>query len=215
MTPRACRIVVLISGTGSNLSALIEATRDARIAGEIIGVISNRADAGGLAIAEAAGIPTAVLRHQGYPDRERYDAALAQMIERFNPDLLVLAGFMRILTRDFVVAHQGRMLNIHPSLLPAFKGLDTHQRALSAGVTEHGASVHWVTPDLDGGPVILQARLTVKPEHTPQTLAADVLALEHQIYPTVVSWFCEGRVMLREGVPLFDGRALNQPLQLN
>ncbi|MGF1642275.1 MAG: phosphoribosylglycinamide formyltransferase [Thiotrichales bacterium] len=210
--PRSCRIVVLISGTGSNLGAMIEATRSRRVAGEIVGVVSNRADALGLTLAESAGIASAVVPHRDFPDRESYDTALGTRIDQFAPDLIVLAGFMRILTSGFVAAYQGRMLNIHPSLLPAFKGLQTHQRALAAGATEHGASVHWVTPDLDGGPVILQARLSVAPTHTSDTLAADVLALEHQIYPIVVGWFCDGRLSLGEGAVVFDGRRLEQPL---
>ncbi len=213
--PKRCRIVVLISGGGSNLQALIDSCREGRVHGEIVAVISNRADAGGLARAQVVGIPAQVIDHRDFAGREAFDAALAQAIERFAPDLVVLAGFMRILTAAFVARYQGRMLNIHPSLLPRFSGLHTHRRALESGDTEHGASVHWVTEDLDGGPVIIQARVAVHADHTAETLAADVLAREHVIYPLAVDWFCTGRLTLEGGQALLDGQPLSVPLDLD
>lgn len=201
-------VVALISGSGSNLQALI----DAQLAGlpiQLVAVISNRADAFGLERARRHEIPTEVLSHQAYPDREAYDADLQRLIDRYQPGLVVLAGFMRILTPNFVAHYHGRMLNIHPSLLPKFRGLHTHQRALDAGETEHGASVHFVTAELDGGPLVLQARVPVHPADDATTLAARVLEQEHVIYPTVVGWFAAGRLRLGEdGRPWLDGAPL-------
>lgn len=183
-------IVVLISGSGSNLQAII----DADLPITIRAVISNRADAYGLTRAEAAGIPTAVLDHKGFADRESYDAALRALIDSYNPGLLVLAGFMRILSDGFVRHYEGRMINIHPSLLPKYRGLDTHARAIEAGDGEAGCSVHFVTAELDAGPVIIQARVPVLEHDTPETLAARVLEQEHRIYPEAIRRFAEGEI---------------------
>jgi phosphoribosylglycinamide formyltransferase-1 len=183
-------VVVLISGSGSNLQAII----DADLPITIRAVISNRADAYGLTRAEQAGIPTAVLDHKAYPDRESYDAALQALIDSYRPGLLVLAGFMRILSDGFVRHYEGRMINIHPSLLPKYRGLDTHARAIAAGDAEAGCSVHFVTPELDSGPIIIQARVTIRDGDTPETLAARVLEQEHRIYPEAIRKFAEGEL---------------------
>ena len=205
-------VVVLISGTGSNLKALIDAA--AADAGyRIAGVISNRPGAAGLAHAEAAGIPTRVIDHGDFPDRAAFDAALAPAIEAFAPGLVVLAGFMRILTPAFVARFAGRMVNIHPSLLPAYQGLHTHRRALADRIREHGASVHFVTGELDGGPVIAQARVPVLADDDEATLAARVLEREHVLLPQVVAWFAAGRLRLDGDRVCFDGRPIDQPLQ--
>lgn len=206
-------VVVLISGGGTNLQALIDAAADGAPF-EIRAVISNRADAYGLERARRAGIPTQVLDHRQFRDRESFDRALAETIDAYQPELVLLAGFMRILTPEFVAHYQGRMLNIHPSLLPRFQGLNTHARALEAGETEHGASIHFVTEELDGGPVIIQARVPVKQDDTPETLAARVLEQEHRIYPLVVKWIAEGRLALDDDRVLFDGKPLARPLRL-
>jgi phosphoribosylglycinamide formyltransferase-1 len=207
-------VVVLISGNGSNLQALIDrAQRDLPI--RIRAVISSEPDAFGLERARRAGIETRVLHHRDYQSREDYDAALGALIDEIEPGLIVLAGFMRILTPAFVTRFQDRMLNIHPSLLPRFRGLHTHKRVLEAGETIHGASVHFVTEELDSGPVVLQARVPVKQGDDPNRLAARVLAREHEIYPQVVRWFAQGRLRLDpEGRPELDGQVLEQPLQL-
>lgn len=191
------RVVVLISGRGSNLRALLQADLPVTFAA----VISNRADAGGLAIAAAHGVPTQVLAHQAYADRAAYDGALAQAIDAHAPDLVVLAGFMRVLTADFVRRYHGRMINIHPALLPAFPGLNTHARALAAGVRVHGCTVHFVTAEVDAGPIIAQAAVPVRAGDDAQTLAARVLRQEHRLFPTVLRWFAQERVSLRD-----DGR---------
>ncbi|WP_417664943.1 phosphoribosylglycinamide formyltransferase [Pseudidiomarina sp.] len=190
------RIVVLISGSGTNMQAIIDACQAGKIAGEVVAVISNKAGVAGLEKAQAAGVPTAVLSHKDFDSREAYDQELQQLIDGYTPDLIVLAGFMRILTPDFTRHYHGRMLNIHPSLLPKYKGINTHQRALDAGDTEHGVSVHFVTEELDGGPVILQATIPVFDGDTAADLQARVHTQEHAIYPLVVSWFCKGRLRL-------------------
>lgn len=202
-------LVVLISGTGSNLQAVIDACKAGKIAGRVSAVISNRSDAYGLQRAQAADIPTAVISHQDHPDRAAYDAALMAEIDRHQPDLIVMAGFMRILTPAFVNHYAGRMLNIHPSLLPKHQGLHTHQRALDAGDAEHGASVHFVTEELDGGPVIVQAKVPVFAEDTAEDLAQRVHVQEHQIYPLVINWFCQKRLMMKEGKAWLDGECLS------
>ncbi len=189
-------LVVLISGQGSNLEALIAARDAGVLAADIAAVISNRPQAPGLQKAVAAGIPTVVVDHCDYPDREAFDAALAEEIDAHAPDAVVLAGFMRILTDGFVRRYQGRMVNIHPSLLPAFPGLKTHQRALEEGVRIHGCTVHFVTPELDHGPVIIQAAVPVFDDDNEETLAARVLQAEHRIYPLAVRWLIEGRLRL-------------------
>jgi phosphoribosylglycinamide formyltransferase-1 len=188
-------IVVLISGRGSNLQALLEA----ELSGTIVAVVSNRADAGGLAIAAARGVATAVVPHRQHPTREAFDAALIATIDRHRPDLVVLAGFMRILTPGFVAHYRGRLINIHPSLLPAFTGLDTHRRALEAGVKVHGCTVHFVTDALDHGPIIAQAAVRVMDDDDEATLAARVLAEEHRILPEAVRNFCEQRLVVAGG----------------
>jgi len=204
-------LVALISGSGSNLQALIDATA-AGAPFRIAAVISNRADAFGLERAQQAGIATETLDHRAFADRESYDRALMTAIDAHAPGLVVLAGFMRILGEAFVHHYQGRLLNIHPSLLPKFKGLDTHRHALEAGVRVHGASVHFVTRELDGGPVIMQGEVAVREEETPETLAARVLQREHILYPLSVRWFAEGRLKLDEGKILLDGQPLARPV---
>lgn len=188
-------VVILISGRGSNMQALIEADLACC---RIAVVISNRADASGLAIAEQHGIATEVVPHLDYPDRLSFDSALASAIERYRPDLVALAGFMRILTPDFVARFRGRLINIHPSLLPAYGGLDTHARVLQDGVKIHGCTVHFVTADLDHGPIIIQSAIPVVAGDTAQTLAARVLHEEHRIYPQAIRWFCNGHLRLSE-----------------
>ena len=210
---RPLRVLVLISGSGSNLQALIDAQGEAPY--RIVAVISNVADAYGLERARRAGIPAEVLNHRAFADRAAYDQALGNLIDRYQPALVALAGFMRILTPGFVAHYAGRMMNIHPSLLPKYRGLHTHQRALDAGETVHGASVHFVTDELDGGPLIVQARVPVLPGDDAQTLAARVLTQEHRIYPQAVRWFAEGRLRLAEdGRPVLDGRTLDAPYRL-
>ncbi len=201
-------IVVLLSGSGSNLQAIIDAART-DLPVEIRAVISNRADAYGLERARLAGIPTRLLSHTDYPDRPAFDAALRTLIDSYRPDLVVLAGFMRILSDDFVRHYEGRMLNIHPSLLPRHRGLDTHARALEAGDREHGATVHFVTPELDSGPMVLQARVAVEPSDSPESLASRVLEQEHRIYPQAIRWFAEGRLKLEAGRALLDGHRIS------
>lgn len=204
-------VAVLISGSGTNLQALID---DAAAGApfRIVGVISNRPGVAGLQRAAAAGIATDVIDHTVFPDRVAFDRELAERVESLRPRLIVLAGFMRILTDDFVTHFAGRLINIHPSLLPAFQGLHTHRRALEAGVSEHGASVHFVTAELDGGPVIAQIRVPVGPDDSEQALAARVLSREHVLLPQVVRWFAEGRLALRDERAWFDGRPLSAPL---
>ncbi|CRI55843.1 phosphoribosylglycinamide formyltransferase [Pseudomonas sp. CCOS 191] len=208
MPGKTCNVVVLLSGSGSNLQALIDSNSASDSPVRIRAVISNRADAYGLERAKAAGIDTAVLAHTGFDGREAFDAALMALIDGFAPDLVVLAGFMRILSGGFVRHYQGRLLNIHPSLLPKYKGLHTHQRALEAGDAEHGCSVHFVTEELDGGPLVVQAVVPVATDDTEQTLAQRVHLQEHQIYPLAVRWFAEGRLRLGEHGALLDGQPL-------
>ena len=206
--PDTCDVVVLLSGTGSNLQALIDSNDVKDSPARIRAVISNRADAFGLQRAKDAGIDTRVLDHKAFEGREAFDAALIEIIDTFNPHLVVLAGFMRILSADFVRHYQGRLLNIHPSLLPKYKGLHTHQRALEAQDREHGCSVHFVTEELDGGPLVVQAVIPVESEDTPSSLAQRVHAQEHRIYPLAVRWFAEGRLSLDEQGALLDGQLL-------
>ena len=192
-------IVILISGRGSNMEAVVRAARSEAWPARVAAVISNKPDAGGLAFAAAHGIPTAVVPSKQFPDRASFDAALQQEIDRFAPDLVVLAGFMRILTAPFVAHYEGRMLNIHPSLLPAFPGLDTHRKCIEAGGREHGATVHFVTAELDHGPMVAQARVPVLPGDTEATLAARVLLEEHKLYPYAVRLFVEDRLSIEQG----------------
>ncbi len=187
------RVVILISGRGSNMQALLEANLPVAFAC----VISNRADAPGLATAAQHGVPTLALNHRDYDGRNAFDLALAEAIDRHNPDLVILAGFMRVLSEAFVHHYLGRMINIHPALLPSFPGLDTHARALAAGVKLHGCTVHFVTPEVDSGPIIAQAAVPVLADDTPDALSARVLRQEHRLFPLAVRWFAEGRVHLR------------------
>ena len=187
-------IVILISGRGSNLQALLKAKLPCKIAA----VISNRADSEGLDIAKAHNIPTAVVEHRDYSDRDSFDAKLVRTIDNFHPDFIALAGFMRILTPNFVAHYHGKLINIHPSLLPAYGGLETHARALRDGVKIHGCTVHFVTSDLDHGPIIIQAAVPVLRDDTVQTLAARVLREEHRIYPQAVRWLCLEQIELSE-----------------
>jgi phosphoribosylglycinamide formyltransferase-1 len=192
-------IVILISGRGSNMEAIVRALEGERWPARIAAVISNKPDAGGLLFAQAHGIPTAVVDNKAYASREAFDAALQQTIDAFQPQLVVLAGFMRILTVPFVEHYAGRMLNIHPSLLPQFPGLHTHRQALAAGVEEHGATVHFVTAELDHGPTVLQARIAVLPGDTEASLAERLLEHEHQLYPRAVRLFVEDRLSIEDG----------------
>lgn len=203
-----CNVVVLISGSGSNLQALIDSVAHDGNPARIAAVISNRADAYGLQRAKQAGIATELLDHKQFDGREAFDAALIQAIDAHQPDLVVLAGFMRILTPGFVQHYAGRLLNIHPSLLPKYKGLHTHQRALEAGDSEHGCSVHFVTEELDGGPLVVQAVLPVMADDTAESLASRVHQQEHHIYPLAVRWFAEGRLRLDAQGAMLDGQPL-------
>ncbi len=193
------RVVVLISGRGSNMQALLEAGLPV----EFACVISNKPEAAGLAIASQHGVATAVVDHRLHPDRKDFDAALAKEIDRHQPDLVILAGFMRVLTESFVRHYENRLINIHPALLPAFPGLNTHARAIAAGVKLHGCSVHFVTPEVDAGPIIAQAAVPVLAQDTPQTLAARVLRQEHRLFPMAVRWLAQGLVQFRD-----DGTAV-------
>lgn len=205
MIPARMAIVVLISGRGSNLQSIIDQAAAGELPVEIRAVISNEPKAFGLQRAQRAGVETRVVHHRNFADRASFDRALMTVIDEFEPGLVVLAGFMRILTCDFVNHYAGRIMNIHPSLLPDFPGLDTHQRALDTGVKEHGVSVHFVTPALDGGPLIIQARVPIFDGDDADTLAARVLEQEHVIYPQAIRWFAEGRLELADGVAMLDG----------
>ena len=191
------RIVVLISGSGTNLQAIIDAGKLTSYPGAVVGVVSNKSDAYGLIRAQHAEIDTVSLSHKDFESRESYDKALMIKIDQFSPDVIVLAGFMRILTPAFVQHYQGKLLNIHPSLLPKYQGLNTHQRAIDAGDKEHGVSVHFVTEELDGGPVILQAKVPVFDGDVSDDLAARVHEQEHRIYPLVVKWLCQKRLSMK------------------
>lgn len=192
-------IVILISGRGSNMVALIDAAVSGALPVRVAAVLANRSDAKGLEVAAAAGVVTRVVDHRLYADRESFDAAMAEAIDAYSPDLVVLAGFMRILSDGFVAHYEGRLINIHPSLLPSFPGLHTHQRALDDGVRVHGCTVHFVTPTLDHGPIVVQAAVPVLDGDDATVLAARVLEQEHRIYPLAVRWFAEGRLRLEDG----------------
>ena len=202
------RIVVLLSGRGSNFQSLLNASLTGELAGNIDLVISNRPQAGGLTIANSANIDTALIDHQAYATRDAFDADLAGVINRVSPDLIVLAGFMRILTQGFVSQFAGRLLNIHPSLLPLYPGLNTHQRALDNGDTHAGATVHYVSGELDGGPSVIQARVPIESGDTKEQLAARILQVEHRIYPQAVNWHLTGRLALQDGVLYKDSNPL-------
>jgi phosphoribosylglycinamide formyltransferase 1 len=194
------RIVILISGRGSNLEAIVNASKAQRWGATVAAVISNRADAEGLSLAKRRGITSAVIEHRSFDGRDSFDAALAEEVERHAPDVLVLAGFMRILGSAFVRRFEGRMLNVHPSLLPAFTGLHTHRRAIEAGCKLAGATVHFVTPELDHGPIVAQAVVPVLPGDTPEVLAARVLEREHVLYPLAIGWLVRGELSVAAGV---------------
>ena len=205
--PQSCRVLVLISGNGSNLQAIIDGCDD-NLQADVVGVISNKPDAYGLVRAHHNEIDTScVIAHTG-ETRQEYDARLLSAIEKYQPDLVVLAGFMRILSDEFVQRFEGKMVNIHPSLLPKYTGLHTHQRAIDASDTVHGASVHFVTPELDAGPVILQAKVPVYEDDTAEVLAERVHEQEHAIYPLVVKWFSQNRLTMVDGVAQLDNQAL-------
>lgn len=193
-------IVILISGRGSNMAAIVKACAGERWPARVVAVISNRSDAPGLAWAAARGIATVVVDHRGFSSRDAFDAELARTIDTFAPDLVVLGGFMRILGESFVRRYEGRMLNVHPSLLPAFTGLHTHRRAIEAGCKLAGATVHFVTPELDHGPIVAQAMVPILPGDTEALLSARVLAREHVLYPTAVRWFVEDQLSVRSGI---------------
>jgi len=200
-------VVVLISGNGSNLQAMIDAVKNG-LAINIAAVISNQPDAYGLQRASDAGIPAHVIDHRQFDSRDDFDTALQEQIDTYQPNLIVLAGFMRRLGSEFVAHYPGRMINIHPSLLPKYPGLDTHKRALEAGDRQHGASIHFVTDDLDAGPIIDQATLDIKADDTEETLKSRVQALEHQLYPEVLGWFAENRITLKSGQVYLDSKPI-------
>jgi len=202
------RIVILISGTGSNMVTIAEQARAGEIPGLVAAVISNRPDVAGIQHARDRDLPTEVLDHKAFDSREAFDAALIPVIDQYQPDLVVLAGFMRILSADFVRHYQGRMLNIHPSLLPKYQGLNTHQRAIDAGDEEHGVSVHFVTEELDGGPVVIQAAVQVLEDDDAATLQRRVQQQEHIIYPIAVKWFVEGRLKMTDNGVTLDKQPL-------
>lgn len=209
------KIAVLISGSGSNLQAIMDAIAGGTLKAEICGVLCNRADAYGLVRARSAGLATAVIAHSDFPDRAAFDDAMMRQIDAWSADIVVLAGFMRILTPAFVQHYAGRLLNIHPSLLPLHKGLHTHRRALEAGDREHGCSVHLVTAELDGGPVIAQATVPVLPADTEDTLTQRVHKSEHRLYPQVLVWIADGDILFRDGQPWRGGKPLAAPVRLN
>lgn len=200
------RVAILISGRGSNMAALLDAAADDSFPAEIVAVISNRPLAGGLTVAAQAGVPTAVVDHKAYPSREAFDAELDRVIRAFAPDVVCLAGFMRLLTAGFIAGWAGRLINIHPALLPSFKGLDTHARALAAGVRLHGCTVHLVTPEVDSGPIIAQAAVPVLSDDDEESLAARVLAAEHRLYPHALTLWATGRARVEgDRVVVDDG----------
>jgi phosphoribosylglycinamide formyltransferase-1 len=206
-----CKTAILISGSGTNLQAFIDAVGSGDLDLDLVVVFSNNPDAYGLERAEQAGIPTACIQHAEYPDRESFDLAVKAELDRFEPDLLILAGFMRILSPQFVAHYAGRIINIHPALLPLYQGLNTHQRVLDAGDEWHGSTVHFVTEELDGGPRILQGRLTVAPDETADELQKRVQAVEHQIYPMAAGWVGSGKAQFRGGETWIDGALATDP----
>lgn len=207
MSSGSCNLVVLISGNGSNLQALIDASFDAGYS--IKGVVSNKADAYGLERASKAGIPALVIDHRQFADRESFDRALIEKIDGFSPDLVVLAGFMRILSSAFVQHYSGKILNIHPSLLPDYRGTHTHQRVLDAGEAYHGVSVHFVTEELDGGPVVIQSAIAIEKDDTADSLAKRIAVREHVIYPKAVAWFAQQRLAMKDNGAWLDGTRLS------
>jgi phosphoribosylglycinamide formyltransferase-1 len=209
---RPARIVVLISGRGSNMRALVERSNDPAMGYEVAAVVADQPGAGGLAIARDLGVPAQLVPADKSIGRARYDEQLAAAIDPYMPALIVLAGFMRVLSPEFVSRYEGRILNIHPALLPKHPGLHTHQRAIDARDEQHGATVHFVTAELDEGPAVIQARVRVEPEDDAQSLSARVQVLEHRIYPIAVRWFCAGRLRYAQGRAWLDGAALESPI---
>ena len=207
-----CKTAILISGSGTNLQAFIDAVTDGRLSLELSVVVSNNPDAFGLVRARNAGIPTACIEHGNFSSRDSFDRAVATKLDEWRPELLVLAGFMRILSAGFVERYCGRILNIHPALLPAYPGLNTHQRVLDAGEKWHGSTVHFVTEELDGGPRILQGRLPIVAGESASQLQTRVQAIEHQIYPEAAGWVGEGRVECRDGRTWIDGAVADDPI---
>lgn len=207
------RIAVLVSGNGSNLQALIDAQHGKQLSGQIVGVLSNKADAYALRRAEDANIATAVISHKDFPNRETFDVAMHQQLLAWQVDLVILAGFMRILTPDFVSKWQGKMLNIHPSLLPFYKGMNTHQRVLNTGDRLHGCTVHFVTAELDAGQSIAQSVIQVSLQDTAESLAQRVHQLEHFIYPQVLQWLCNGQLTWENSQAYFNQKPLEKPIQ--
>ena len=207
----SCRTAILISGSGTNLQAFIDAVAAGDLDLDLCVVFSNKPDAYGLERAKKAGIPTACTEHGGFPDRESFDRAVIETLDEYAPDLLILAGFMRILSPAFVEHYAGKILNIHPALLPRFPGLNTHQRALDAGDEWHGSTVHFVTEELDGGPRILQGRLRIDPDETADELQSRVQTIEHKIYPEAAGLVGSGRVLFRDGKTLVDGEVAEEP----
>ncbi len=203
------RLVILVSGSGSNLQSLIDGCESGYIDATVSAVISNNPKAGGLERAAKSGIPNLAIDHRAFDNRESFDQALSELIDGFSPDLVILAGFMRILTANFVDHYLGRMMNIHPSLLPAYPGLHTHRRALEAGDKKAGATVHFVTPELDGGPSIIQAQVEIDNHDNEGSLASKVLAFEHKIYPEAVKWFCDGRLVMENNHVKVDNRSIS------
>ncbi|MDB6063334.1 MAG: phosphoribosylglycinamide formyltransferase [Verrucomicrobiaceae bacterium] len=206
--PEVCRLVVLISGSGSNLQAFIDSIARGELRASIVGVVTNKASATGLQRAQAANIPTEIIDHTQFATREQFDIELCARVQSYRPDLVILAGFMRILTPAFLRPFAGKLLNIHPSLLPKYPGLHTHQRALDAGDNAAGATVHFVTEQLDGGPAILQARVPILAGDNAEQIAARVLQVEHRIYPQAAQWFAENRVQLYNDRAVLDGAPL-------
>ncbi len=209
------RVAILISGRGSNMLVIAEAARSGRLPVRVSAVVSDQRQAPGLARARELGLQCKVLERRSGVDRAEYDCELAALLRDVDTGLVVLAGFMRILGDEFVAEFSGRLLNIHPSLLPKYRGLHTHARVLAAGEREHGCSVHFVTKEVDGGPVVLQARVSVRPDDTEETLSARVQAEEHRIYPTVIEWYASGRLVWKDGLPWLDGHPLSAPVVLN
>ena len=212
MSSSPCRTAILISGSGTNLQAFIDRIKSGSLDLEIVRVLSNRPDAYGLQRSRDAGIATACIEHGAFDSREAYDRAVADVLDPHRPELVILAGFMRILSPWFVDHYEGRVLNIHPALLPLYPGLDTHARVLAAGDEWHGSTVHFVTAELDGGPRVLQGRLRVDPSETPDELCARVQTIEHQIYPEAASWIASGRLEFVDGTARLDGNALAKPV---
>lgn len=213
--PTRLPIAILISGRGSNMRAIAERAATGELPVEVRVVVSDQPRAPGLAVAESMGIATRTLSPRDYGDRASYDAALVQLLSAYRPQLIVLAGFMRILTPRFIEAFANRILNVHPSLLPKYRGLHTHRRCLDAGDATHGVSVHFVTPELDGGPVIIQALVDVREGDTEETLSGRVQQQEHRIYPQAIDWLARGRLELRDGRVWLDGRALSDPVTID